>query len=67
MKVSQLQPGDLFKQKGQRKFRQVGRNPPLLLDSTNITHEPSFGKILVVLDNCGQLLFDADDEVITPN
>jgi hypothetical protein len=62
MKAKELQPGQQFKQNGQRKWRTV--NKVFECDSFKGNPEVYKGQLLVVLDNCRQLILDPEDELI---
>ena len=62
MKAKELQPGQQFKQKGQRKWRTVIK----VVDCDIIRGRPveHKGKLLIVLDDCRQWVIDPETELI---
>lgn len=60
-KVSELKPGDRFKKRSQRDWREI-KNIHELGDGPNIPHHHK-NKRLVVLTNCKQIIMAPDEEV----
>lgn len=58
MKAKDLQPGQEFKREGQRKWRTVSN---VIANSQLPTLK---GKVLIILDNCGQLVLSEECEII---
>lgn len=62
MTIQQLNPGDSFKIGNQRKPRVFKRS--VLLEGERIPAEHK-GKLLVILNDCRQMVLDPDTEVTT--
>jgi len=62
MKAKDLQPGQQFKCKGQRKWRTV--KAVIVLTDRNGTPAELVGKHLIVLDDCRQWALDPERELI---
>ncbi len=64
MKITELKHGDKFKLPGQRNFRTFNCSHDLGNDEKIPADHR--GKMLVILDNCRQMIVDKDEELITP-
>ena len=62
MKAKDLQPGQQFKRKGQRKWRTA--KTVIVLTARNGTPIELVGKLLIVLNDCRQWALDPETELI---
>ncbi len=62
MKAKDLTPGQEFKIAGKRKLRKI--KEIITLKASDLIPESQIGKLLIVLDNCKQIILDPNTEVI---